>query len=390
MGTALSEENVAYDARTYTQDAAAGRIGHVLEGIAVTAASAGGFSHVDAAVAYATRGGVGQLTARLSQLPTWSAAAKRWLVSFDFGITEPLAVEALAALPTSEVRVPNGQTVIAAKLLRPINTFHTKGYLFRGRGWRAPSGLVIGSANLSVSALATGAEAIVSQAWTATLSSYDRRQLASARTFLDWFDAVWVTADPLSAVLPAYKSLRRNQRYPRTPSDDSTPAAKAAALQPAGNEVHGTLAAQLAAGRAIWFEVIHLYVNLQSRGVGNQLDTPRGTRVFFGFDAKAVAKNHIFGNIEIQILGYSSVTRSVRYGNNQMDKVNLPVPGSQGPNSYDNSVLIFERDGLGSNGVARFRLVVTDNVGLARRKAQATASVDMPPMQGGRRYGLLF
>ena len=45
--------------------------------------------------------------------------------------------------------------------------------------------------------------------------------------------------------------------------------------------------------------------------------------------------------------------RSVRFGNNQMDKVNLPIPGEEGPDSYDNTVLHFERI-----GPERFRLTL--------------------------------
>lgn len=38
-------------------------------------------------------------------------------------------------------------------------------------------------------------------------------------------------------------------------------------------------------------------------------------------------------------------SRSIRFANNQMDKVNLPIPNHDGPPSYDHSFILFERIG---------------------------------------------
>ena len=46
--------------------------------------------------------------------------------------------------------------------------------------------------------------------------------------------------------------------------------------------------------------------------------------------------------------GYENMAtsvRSVRFGNNSIDKVNLPIPGAAGPETYDNGVVHFERTG---------------------------------------------
>ena len=72
-----------------------------------------------------------------------------------------------------------------------------------------------------------------------------------------------------------------------------------------------------------------------------------------------------------------------------MDKVNLPVPGSDGPVDYDNSYLIFDRAGIGTNGLERFRLTVADLDGLIARKAAARNTVDLY-MSSGRPYGMIF
>ncbi len=55
-------------------------------------------------------------------------------------------------------------------------------------------------------------------------------------------------------------------------------------------------------------------------------------------------KNTVLGSVNIQAVGFPSQACSVRFANNQMDKVNLPIPdGVQGPATYDNSCLLFER-----------------------------------------------
>lgn len=380
---------MGYDAGTHAQDASKGRVGEVLNSITSTAARVGSFSALDVAVAYATAGGVRLLVHELAALPAWAASRKRWLVSIDFGITQPSALRALASLPHSEVRIPNGRQVATTRMLRPTNTFHAKGYLLRGASWSAPLGLVIGSANLSVSALATGSEVVISQVWTGQLSGPETALLDQAHPLLEWFEDAWGGADALKDVLNDYKASRRRAGIPRRPPEDRGRLARAAIKPADGHVVHGSLAVQLTAARALWFETGHLYVNLPQRGVGNQLDTPRGTRVFFGFSSAIKNPNTVLGHVELQVVGYSPVDRTVRFADNFMDKVNLPLPGSDGPPTYDNSILIFERDGTTADGRDRFRLVVTDSAGLAVRKASANNSVDLQ-MQGGREYGLLF
>ncbi|WBB49783.1 hypothetical protein O3597_04695 [Verrucosispora sp. WMMA2044] len=73
-----------------------------------------------------------------------------------------------------------------------------------------------------------------------------------------------------------------------------------------------------------------------------------------------------------------------------MDKINLPIPGRDGPDTYDNTVLIFDRaDEIDADGNDVFNLEVTNETGLRRRQALATAVVPLQ-MAGGRRFGLFF
>lgn len=139
--------------------------------------------------------------------------------------------------------------------------------------------------------------------------------------------------------------------------------------------------------QTLWVETDRLYANL-ANGVGNQLDTPRGTRVFFGFPPDQVDLNTVLGHIELQVPGFEPETRSVRFGNNAMDKVNLPRPGLRGPANYDNSYLIFDRLGTGASELPLFKLTVTDLEGLEARRGSAINVVDLE-MSGGRSYGLM-
>lgn len=103
-----------------------------------------------------------------------------------------------------------------------------------------------------------------------------------------------------------------------------------------GRSVAGTsteaaeLQEALQSADALWVQTAKLYANLGS-GVGNQLDTPRGTRDFFGFDGDPVPPKTFFGYVQLQVPGHAPESRSVRFGNNGMDKINLPRPGLNGP-----------------------------------------------------------
>ncbi|MDI6910479.1 hypothetical protein [Nocardioides sp.] len=375
-----------YAAQVHPQDVSSGRVGEVLRGISGAAACAQ-YSAIDAAVAYASDRGVVLLEQELATNQWWFRASKRFLVSIDYGITDPRALRRLSRIAGAEVRVPNARAVLGSRSLKPPSTFHPKAYLFRGTSWGSPSALVVGSANLTVSALVTGSEVATSQSWSGTLSQPSRALLEQARAFSEWFDDAWHAADPLDQVLSEYLERYRTTPKPRGSAEDRTRAVKVYTAPAATNVATGTYAVQLMAARAYWIETETLYKNLHH--AGSQLDMPRGTRVFFGFGSEASAARGVLGYVALQVPGFREVERSVKAAGNQMDKVNLPVPGTDGPPSYEHSILIFERDGTANSGVPKFKLTVTDDAGLAQRKASAANFVDLQ-MKGNRRYGLLF
>lgn len=374
-----------YEQWIRVQDASAGIVEEVAADIG-RIAGAFKFNEFAAAVAYANPAGIRALGAAVKGMSNWSDSTKRWLVSIDFGITEPNALQQLAALPHSEVRIPDGLALLARKL-RPRRTFHPKCYVFGNlQGSGSNFGCLIGSANLTGGGLAHGTEIAVGQMWRGKLSSSERKTLVAARDTLGWFETAWDNADPLSKILSGYRKIKPIVRT-RT-VEDKTEAGEL--YEPPGAaEVEGDLAVQLANAAALWVEVDVLYKNLGPTRPGNQLDLPRGTRVFFGFPAAAVPLNTIFGYIELQVVGLSSFRKSVRFGNNMMDKVNLPAPGTEGPSTYDHKILLFERQAPASTGTARFTIRLGTKTDLAKWKTAATTYVDLT-MSSGRAYGLLF
>lgn len=143
-----------------------------------------------------------------------------------------------------------------------------------------------------------------------------------------------------------------------------------------------------AAADALWIQTYSLSANLGPGNPGSQLDCRKGTRAFFGFTAGDVLPNTTFGSVYIQASGHQPTERTLRFGDNQMDKINLPLPGIDGPATYDNAFLLFERSGYYGD-VPLFRLSVLDEEGLRRRRDVVRRVLDFE-LHGGRQYGLLF
>lgn len=97
----------------------------------------------------------------------------------------------------------------------------------------------------------------------------------------------------------------------------------------------------------------------------------------------------MFGQVVLQNDGFAPAECSVRFGNNHMDKVNLPLPDSHGPASYDHAILRFDRAGLAAGGLRRFRISLGTESDLKKWKKSALSETERT-MQSGRRYGVLF
>ena len=90
--------------------------------------------------------------------------------------------------------------------------------------------------------------------------------------------------------------------------------------------------------------------------------------------------------------GFSPVAKNLRFADNMMDKLNLPVPGTQGPAvGYNFTYLLFERQTVQISGGTRdvFRLRRRTLSQLKQRRSVALSERRFQ-MGGGREYGLLF
>ncbi len=381
---------MGYHAAIHAQDVSSGRVEAVLRALTRAASAADDYTLVDVAVAYASTAGVRLLEDRLTN-PRWDRASKRFLVSIDFGITQPQALDRIAQLSNSEVRIPNASQVLASPSLLPRATFHAKAFIFRGASWSESCASVMGSANLTASALATGSEIVVGQSWSSRPSRSERRQLQTLRDTIAWFDDAWATSVPWCDIRDAYRDAYRGKPRPRKPPEERTPAVRQYLKPTAGPDVSSSLTIQLANARHLWIDAGAIPKNRGPKKPGNQLDTPRGTRVFFGFESTRVPKNHNFGKVQMRVRrpGTQFVERSVRFGNNEMDKINLPIPEQNGLDSYDHSYLLFTRLASDYEAADRFELDATDERAIRDLKSAAVNSIDLT-IASGRRYGLIF
>lgn len=376
-----------FQASVHAQDPSVGRVGVVLDALADASEQAGAYEYVDIAVAYASAEGVRLLDDRLSS-GTWARARKRFLVSMDFGFTQPRALARLCELENAEVRIPNGRAVLESRSLRPPSAFHAKVFAFRGEAWHELRTLVVGSSNLTASALSTGAEVVTKQIWSSPGAPGSWQHLLLAKPLLEWFNDTWETADLLEDVLDEYRSQYRALPKPQRLREDKTPTTRRYLASSDGHVISGTLPVQLAAARSLWVDGASIIRNREPRA-GNQLNTPRGTRVFFGFGSENVARDTTLGRVEIRVAGHPYVERSIRFANNSMDIIGLPIPEQYGLDGYQDTILVFTRDTPSGTGQGRFTLTVTDAAGLTARKNAAANSVELS-MHSGRQYGLLF
>ena len=356
---------------------ASGRVRELIESIA----SGVQFNRMRAAVAYASLPGCQDLNTLLGKSNSgWKVSEKRWLLSIDYGHTDPRAIRFLKGLPKSEVRIHDGKNLLQRKL-SPAASFHPKTFVFDRRGGDGPRslGFVLGSANLTSGGLETNVEHVVGMCFSGTIGKHEKRLFAPVARFEDWWDLAWLTADTASpAFLAKYQRMRR--RYSPRVRDrrGTTPRRK---LPAPVTQMRAF--ARWEKAKCFWIETGNLYKNRGKNAPGNQLDTRRGTRVYLGFPYRQVPRDTKLGGVTMKFGNKQAQrNRSITFGNNSMDKIHLPVPGTFGPSKYDNSVVHFRR--VGSNefivSLGTGRIVAT-----WRRKSQRQGLFDR--LGRGRRFG---
>ena len=318
-----------------------------------------------AAVAYATHSGVAELGDVLSRLPRWRKTKKQWLVGIDHCRSDPLALEHLRTLPKSSVRIFDGEFVSARNGCVPRHSFHPKAYLLIGS---SKSAAVVGSGNLSRTGLRFGIEAAA--------AVHNDTAISDLRK---WFRSQWRSATPLDSIEEPYRARydsRENRRHPQASEDDVVPesATRRAQLNP--HQLR-----KLRVCRHLWIEAGNVTRNRGPKLPGNQLMMKRNSRVFFGFAAKDLARDSAIGEVAIEWQGQRHAGRTLRFSNNSMDVLTLPVP--EEGEAYDRKTLHFEQV-----GVRTFELKIGSRTD-ARRWKQCSRVIDgILPMKGERQWGV--
>jgi HKD family nuclease len=272
----------------------------------------------------------------------WAAAQKRWIISIDGGITEPEALRYLLGLRKTEVRVPNAEEVLKRRL-KPVYRFHPKTLLLETKNTDfTPSAILVGSANLTVAGLSFSHEHALS-AHLSDLPVADR-VAALGSTGLDDLASLIDAATPIDLNFVArYEAIR--PRSPSLPEEFEWPQTKL--ILQTNAVIPADQSAALAGADHLWVVVEKESKNRGRTREGNQIDMKKGTRVFFGIGDADVPKNSPLGTVLIRY-GQHSASRNLRYGNNSMDKIDLPIPDQEGPPSYRNQTLLFSRQPDGS------------------------------------------
>ena len=322
-----------------------------------------------AALAYATQSGVVELEASLSELPGWDIACKRWLIGIDYCRSDPVAIAHLDALPESKVRIFDGSFVASRVGCVPRNAFHPKAYLLQGHD---VSTVVIGSGNLSRTGLCFSIEAGIAASSTTE---------GPVRSIRDWFSHHWDSATPFLDIKEQYDQRYGsidNRQHPMACDDDAVPESASNQGQLRPHDLR-----KIRVCRHLWIEAGNLHKNLGQSRPGNQLMLKRNSRVFFGFAARDLTPNSLVGSVAIRYGEHLREDCSLRFADNSMDVLTLPIPETEGPESYDSETLHFERV-----GVRGFHLTIGRPNDVRKWKRRSQTICGDFRMRGGRLWGV--
>lgn len=338
----------------------------------------GQYTRLDVAVAYATTSGVRILEKlfRTELGAAWDTFQKRWLIGIDWCRSDPPALARLNTMASSSVKVPNGRLLVARYSCLPERPYHPKLFMLSGG---EVSATICGSGNLSGNGLTGGCECGSVTLVTAADSQEVHLDVAKLK---GWFRRAWAEADAYSSLQSDYErrceSLVREEKM--VPTEDDAPP------RPDVSPGRGLSAFQIRQLRTfnnLWIQAGALGGNLGRGLPGNQLDMTRHTRVFFGSPASDVPANTVIDQITLIWDDQKHIGRTLKFGNNGMDKLNVPLVGTRGPLYYRNKTLLFTRL---PNGEFVFTVgSETDRLQWRSNSQQKHAAYHLP---GGREWGV--
>jgi hypothetical protein len=347
-----------------------------------------GIANVDMAIAYASDSGVTVLLDSIDRHEParahWSAASKRFLVGIDWFRSQPTALDRLAAIPRSNVRIHDGRKVVAKAGCIPRTPWHPKVTSAYGADLRSA---VYGSANLSRNGLLTGAEVgsiaeVVNPSGTEEQLMWDELDRNVA-----WFQAVWRSATPWRSIRSEYYDRYKVEAIPRAvPTEDDADPSEVLTTNRRGVTPERLHALRVA--NHLWIETGNLHKNRGANRPGDQLMMSPMTRVFFGRSARRVDVNHALGNVPVRHAATGTVEmRPLRFSDNSMDVLTLPVPGAPPwPTSYDQTCLLFSKVSVGRDLHYEMRVVSGRDKRRYRTLSQAQTSAYR--MTSGREWGV--
>lgn len=281
-------------------------------------------------VAYTTVGGSALLIPRLGIAvgPGWQQLPKTVITSFDFGITEPDAVEYLVAAGVN-VRIANLGEGGRIVLIPAASAFHPKAYIFdRDAGAAA----LVGSPNLTRRALTVNVEA-----------AYIGEELGEPQGLEDQWNVALRASVPLTDdLLALYRERRPNALTRPTPAREPTPAQDPVGLGALQTFAHAVLDGNTDPREftAFWIEA----GSMSSSGSHAQLELPRRGNVFFGYSFNDYDdEHHTIGYPRLLARGEWFTNRPLTWhGNNRMERINLPTFAQSGLR-YPGTAILFRR-----------------------------------------------
>lgn len=345
-----------------------------------------GVTGFDAAVAYVTDGGVDTLL-RAVDAPTtagvWAGLTKRFLVSVDWCRSDPTALERLAAIPNTQVKVHDGARVVGRTGCVPLLPWHPKWFAVNGPGVR---GVLCGSGNLSRNGLSRGHEAGIVQVVRTPRTAAEMAIETSLANGALWFETYWRDATLAHRILPQYRA--EYARHPAGVVGRNEDASDGSALAPRGRGLKPEQITRLASATNLWIEAGALSRNRGEDEPGNQLMMSAMTRVFFGAEPCMVPKNTRFENIIVEHPNDPNerVATTLRYSHNSMDVLGLPVPLAPWPSVYDGKIVLFTKVARGTE--LHYVLTVRGASGAHPWRRRSAGQGSAYVMRSGREWGV--
>jgi HKD family nuclease len=306
-----------------------------------------------AAFAYVTDSGVAQIRAHLKS--EFGETRKcRWLFSFDYGRSHPTALEKLQEIGQSTIRIHDGEYVVQSNALIPRVNFHLKTALtLQKTGY--PCHQLVGSGNLSASGLLSGIEA-------GCVVDYSGVKHTRGKALIATLETLWEKATPVEKVLQDYKN-----RY-------------AELIQPAVFDLqHAALSGAIS---VFWIDVGYVTKNRGQEKPGNQFDLPKGSHVYLGVKkVQNPKRNSVLGSLMIRTPQGDVLERTLRFGNNEMEKLTLPIPEQHGYDCYDGKIVTLRAEG---NGVLLNAFEHDDFFQIYGKHISSCGE-----MKSGRKYGII-